>query len=87
MSKDNLEKLEKSLDLEGEFDSTDVSLSDESMELIRQDTRRRLVVEFQQTRIQMKLMQKIGNEEGCQRAEAAAKDLLKMIKSIDDGEV
>lgn len=87
MSADNLEKLEKSLDLEGEFDNTDVSLSDESMALIRQDTRRRMVVEFQQTRVQMKLMQKIGNEEGCQRAEAAAKDLLKMIKAIDDGEV
>jgi hypothetical protein len=87
MSADNLEKLEKSLDLEGEFDNTDVSLSDESMALIRQDTRRRMVVEFQQTRVQMKLMQKIGNEEGCRRAEAAAKDLLKMIKAIDDGEV
>ena len=44
MSEDNLENLEKSLDLEGEFDGTDVSLSDESMELIRQDTRRRMVV-------------------------------------------
>jgi hypothetical protein len=87
MSEDNLENLEKSLDLEGEFDDTDVSLSEESMELIRQDTRRRMVVEFQQTRVQMKLMQKIGNEDGCQRAEAAAKDLLKMIKAIDDKEV
>jgi len=87
MSEDNLENLEKSLDLEGEFDDTDVSLSEESMELIRQDTRRRMVVEFQQTRVQMKLMQKIGNGDGCQRAEAAAKDLLKMIKAIDDKEV
>lgn len=83
----SLQELESELDVVGEFDGTDTELPPEVMAALRLETRKKLVVEYQQGRLQMKLLKKVGNDQQAENLEEATTKVLKMIKAIDDGEV
>lgn len=75
------------LDLDGGEEMPDTTVAPELLVAIKADIRRKLVIEFQQARLQMKLFQKIENEQSAIQMQTAAQNILKMLKAIDDGEV